>query len=79
MKFFKVYVCVSLFIIVLLLGALVGAVVYTGTKVKSETTNVTSKVDTFNQSVNNINTSLQKINQQLQTENSKLTQSVPTL
>ncbi len=79
MKFFKIYICVTLFIIVLLLGALVGAVIYAGTKVKSETVNVTSKVDTFNQSVNNINTNLQKINQQLQTENTKLTQSVPAL
>ena len=79
MKFFKIYVCVSLFIIILLLAVLVGAIMYAGTKVKSESTNVTNKVNTFNQSINDINTSLQKINQQLQTENSKITQSVPTL
>jgi len=79
-RFFKIYVCVSLLIIILLLGALVGAIIYGGNKVKSESVVVNNKVNSFNQSVNIINKNLQNLNAQLQKQNTEIAnQKIPSL
>lgn len=76
MNLFRVYICVALFLIVVLLGVLTGSVIFAGEKIRSETSTVTSKIDTFNNEVSNINKSLSNINSQLQSENNKLGTSV---
>ncbi len=70
-KFFRIYIYVSLFLIVILLAALVGAIAYGGNKVKSESNTVTTKIDSFNSSMNTVNKNLENINTQLQKENSQ--------
>jgi len=72
MRAYKIYVCIALLIIILLLGAILGSIVYAGKKVSTESAAVTNKVNTFNQNVNNINKNLQGINSRLQTENTDL-------
>jgi predicted PurR-regulated permease PerM len=64
-KFFKMYVYVSLFVIIVLLALLVGAVIYGGIKIKSESQTVSNKVNSFNKSVNSVNQNLQNIDSQL--------------
>ncbi len=70
-KFFRIYVYVSLFLIVILLAALVGAIAYGGNKIKTESNTITNKVDSFNTSMNTVNTNLENINTQLEKENAK--------
>jgi predicted PurR-regulated permease PerM len=75
-KFFKVYIYISLFLIVVLLASIVGLMIYGGYKIKNETSTVTNKVNDFNQSFNSVNKNLENINTQLQKQNdqeSKLT------
>ncbi|HUD81080.1 MAG TPA: hypothetical protein VMR08_00425 [Patescibacteria group bacterium] len=76
-RFFKIYVCVSLTLIMLLLASLVAAIAYSGVKVKNEAGTVDNKINTFNQNVDKINSNLQNINSQLQNENIKI-QALPT-
>jgi peptidoglycan hydrolase CwlO-like protein len=71
-KFFKVYVGVSLLIIILLLGSLVGVIGYGASKIKSETNTVNNKISSFNQSINTVNHNLQNINSQLQNQTNKI-------
>jgi predicted PurR-regulated permease PerM len=73
MNAFKVYVCISLTVIIILLAALVGSIIYAGKKANTVSNTVNAKVDSFNQNINDINKSLERINSQLQTENSNLT------
>ncbi|HET9098011.1 MAG TPA: hypothetical protein VFN51_00155 [Candidatus Saccharimonadales bacterium] len=72
MKIFKVYVAVSLLVIILLLAALVGSIYYAGQKVNQESTSVTNNINGFNKNISNINKNLQGISTQLQQENAKL-------
>lgn len=65
-RLFKAYVYISLFIIVVLLAALVGAIGYAGDKVSGEASTVKNDVNSFNQNVNSVNSNLQSINSQLQ-------------
>jgi hypothetical protein len=68
-KFFKIYVCVSLSLIVVLFVLLIGSVAFGVDKLKTETTVVTDKVNTFNQNVSAMNKNLQNIDSQLVTQN----------
>lgn len=76
MKLFRIFVVVSLFVIVLLLVGILGSIIYAGKKVSSESTAVTDKINTFNQNVTSINKNLKDINTQLQAENTSLSQRV---
>jgi hypothetical protein len=79
MRFFRIYVGISLLIIMLLLGTLVGTIIYAGKKISNESAVVTTKVNSFNQNVNNINTNLNNISSQLKAENSTLEHNNVTL
>jgi predicted PurR-regulated permease PerM len=71
-KFFKIYVGISLLIIILLLGSLVGVIGYGASKIKSETTTVNNKISSFNHSIDTVNRNLQNINSQLQQQTNKI-------
>jgi len=79
-KFFKVYIYLSLFLIILLLASLVGTIIYASYKVKNETAivtnNVNNKVDSFYKSVNVVNQNLQSINTQLEKQNAQATKTL---
>lgn len=70
-KFLRIYIYVSLFLIVVLLAALVGAIAYGSTKIKTETNTINTKVDSFNQDINTVNKNLENINTQLEKQNSE--------
>lgn len=78
-KFFKIYVCISLFVIVVLLVGLVGVIAYGGSKVKSESATLNNKVNSFNQSIDSINKNLQNIDSQIQKQNNLATKVLPIL
>lgn len=72
MSWFRIYISISLLVIIILLGALVGALFYAGQKIKNETQTVTVKVDNFNRSLNQVNANLTNINQTLKNDTSRL-------
>lgn len=67
---FKVFVCVALSLIVLLQAAMVAALLYGGSKIKSASDSVqhtvSQKTDDFTKSTNDINNNLQAIKAELQ-------------
>ncbi len=71
-KVFKIYVAVMLFIITLLLGALVGGLIYASVQVKDTATKASDKINSFNKDFNTLNKDLHSINDQLKTNSSKI-------
>lgn len=69
---FKIYVGIALFIIVLLLAGLDGALFYGASKLKSSTASISRKTDSFNKKADAINKSLQDLNTELQKQNDSL-------
>ena len=77
--FFRIYVCICLFLIVILLAAMVGAITYGSLKVKDESKTLTTKVNIFSGNLNTVNSNLQGIEAQLQKQNSLTSKDLSSL
>ena len=75
MRLYRIYVAVSLFVIMALLTVLVVSVLYAGQKIRHESSSVSSKVDNFSHSLDTLNQNLKNISTQLQTETANLSRS----
>ena len=71
-KVFKIYVVIMLFIITLLLGTLVGGLIYASVQIKDSVSTANNKINSFNNDFNILNKDLHSINNQLKTNSSKI-------
>jgi len=79
-RLFKIYISIMALLIVLILGCILGLMIYGGMKVAHESKALTTKVNSFNHQVNNINLNLNNINSQLKNDQhsvSSLTNLIP--
>ena len=77
MRSFKIYIAITLTLIMLILAAQLVVSVYEGIKVKDVSSNLSQKVNSFNKSVSSINSDLQQVNSQLEKQNDLIKTSLP--